>query len=126
MAKVRTIRRLYEDLGEEFDYEIRQAERRGGLPRTKPKRALVVVGYCFEQGPYESALLEHRSSGAAPFRCPKPVNDLLAAVINDAPELFRFSDVYEEAKTRTGDDVPGCQVCVTIRFLIHHGAIMHY
>jgi len=72
------------------------------------------------------ALSEHRSSGAAPFRCPKPVYDLIAEVINDAPESFRFNDVYEEVKTRLGEEVPDYQVRVTIRFLIHTGAIKHY
>ncbi|MAY73190.1 MAG: hypothetical protein CMJ31_00415 [Phycisphaerae bacterium] len=126
VAEARMIRRLAEDLDEELDYEIRQAERRGGLPRSKPKQAKAVVGYCIEQGRYGIALSEHRSSGAAPFRCPKPVYELIAEVINDAPESFRFNDVYEEVRTRTGEDVPDYQVRVTIRFLIHHGAIKHY
>lgn len=73
VAEARMIRRLAEDLDEELDYEIRQAERRGGLPRSKPKQAKAVTSYRIERGRYGIALSEHRSTGAAPFRCPKPV-----------------------------------------------------
>ena len=34
--------------------------------------------------------------------------------------------MYGEVITRTGEEVPDYQVRVTIRFLIHHGAIKHY
>lgn len=126
LAEARMIRRLAEDLDEELDYEIRQAERRGGLPRSKPKQAKAVTGYRIERGRYGIALSEHRSTGAAPFRCPKPVYDLIAEVINDAPETFKFKDVYDEVCIRMGEDVPDYHVRVTIRFLISEGAIKHY
>ena len=122
----RMIRRLAEDLEEELDTEIRQAERRSGLPRSMPKQAKVVGGYCTEYGRYGIAHSEHRFRGAAPFRCLKPVYDLIADVIKEAPKSFGFNDLYEEVKTRTGEEVPDYQVRATIRFLIHTGAIKHY
>jgi hypothetical protein len=84
-----------------------------------------VTGDRIERGRCRIALSEHRSSGATPFRRLKSVYDPIAEVINQAPELFKFKDVYEEVETRTSEDLPGYQIRATNRFLIHHGAIKH-
>ena len=126
LVEARHIRRLAEDLDEELDYEIRQAERRGGEPRSKPKQARAVVGYSIEQGRHGISLAEHRSGDAAPFRCPKSMYDLIAEVINEGPDSFKFNDVYGEVKNRTGEEVPDYQVRVAMRFLTHAGAVKHF
>lgn len=126
VAEARMIRRLAEDLDEGSTTRSGRPSRRGGLPRSKPKQAKAVTGYRIERGRYGIALSEHRSTGAAPFRCPKPVYDLIAEAINDLPGTFKFQDVYGEVKTRMDEDVPDYHVRVTIRFLISEGAIKHY
>ncbi len=82
--------------------EIRQAERRGGLPRSKPQLAKPEVGCSIEPSHYGVALSEHRSSGAAPLRCPKPIYDLAAEVINEATESFRFAkEVWDDLERKS-------------------------
>lgn len=124
-AELRTIRRLAQRLDLEIDHEVRLAERRGIEPRSKPKQAKAVVGYSIENGRYGIALSEHRSGGTAPFRCPKPMYDLVADVINDAPESFKFNRVYEQVRDRSGEEVPDYQVRVALRFFTHGGAVKH-
>jgi len=125
MGEMRKIRRLAQRLDLEIDHEVRLAERRGTEPRSKPKQAKAVVGYSIENGRYGIALSEHRSGGTAPFRCPKPMYDLVAEVINDAPESFKFNRVYEQVQDRTGEEVPDYQVRVALRFFTHVGAVKH-
>lgn len=124
-AALREIRRLAQRLDLELDHEVRLAERRRVEPRAKPKQAKAVVGYSIERGRYGIALSEHRSGGAAPFRCPKTMYDLVSEVINDAPESFKFNLVYDEVEKRSGEEVPDYQVRVVIRFFAHDGILKH-
>ncbi len=124
-AELRAILRLAERLDTQLDHEIRLAERRGSEPRSKPKQAKAVTGYSIEHGRSGIALAEHRSGGTPAFRCPKSTYDLVAKVISDGPESFKFSHVYDEVQELAGEEVPDYQVRVAMRFFTHEALLTH-
>lgn len=122
-VELRAIRRLAQRLDLEIDHKVRLAERQGTEPQSKPKQARAVVGCSIESGRYGFVVSECRSSGTAPFRCPKPMYDLVAEVINDTPESFKFNRIYEQVQDRTGEEIADYQVRFAPRSITDVGAV---
>jgi len=124
-SELAKLRRLAARLDREIDHEVRNAERRGREPRKKPKKAVAVVGYAIEQGRFGIALAEHRSGGAAPFRCPKDIFEIVAKAMDEGPEIQRFQEIFDFVESQIDFELPDYQVRVAIRFLAHRHIVDH-
>lgn len=118
-------RRLLKRLGPEIEAQIRLGERRGYAPRKKPKAAKSVTGYSIEPSRKGPALAEHRSTGAAPFHCPKFAYDAVAKAIAAGPEAQKFEEIRESVAQILGQEPPVYWLRVATRFFCERGLLKH-
>ena len=117
--------RLVARLADDIEESIRLAERRGFAPRRKPKLAKSVTGYGIEESRQGPALAEHRSTGAAPFRCPKYAYDAVVEAIERGPPIQKFEEIRELAAKILREQPPVFWIRVAIRFFVSQGLLQH-
>jgi hypothetical protein len=114
--------RLVEDL----EAAVRHA---GGAGRAGgPRAPVVVTGYTVEsgkRGDRSPALLEHRSSGAQPFRCPRPVYDAIAEELAGDSSPMAFKDLHKRVNKRLSQPTPIYQIRMCLRCWIDKGLALH-
>ena len=123
--QVATLRRLLSRLNNQIEAELKLAERRGFAPRRRPKLAKTVTGYRIEESRQGPALSEHRSTGAAAFRCPRYAYDAVAKVIESGPTIQKFEAIRESAIKLLGHEIPIYWVRAATRFFVSRGMLRH-
>lgn len=123
--QVASAERLVNRLAGEIEESVRLAERRGFAPRRKPKLAKSVTGYGIEPSRQGPALAELRSTGAAPFRCPRHAYGAVAEAIERGPAIQKFEDIRARTAKILGEDPPVFWIRVAVRFFVNQELLRH-
>lgn len=114
-------RRIELAVGNAFqrEAELRRSRIKG------PRRRKTPLTYAVEQSRSGLALCEYRSTGARPFKTPKPVYDALVRIMSKVTAPAKFAQFGETLEQALGEAVPEYLPRSVLRFWIARDLIEH-